>query len=243
LHKVAGGDPRFGILLDGRFGFDALAAAAELPYWIGRPIEVPKSRPLEFECSADVATELAEWPLNHVVKVLAFYHPDDEAELRERQERQLLRLFDACRKTRHELLVEIIAPPGSPVDAMTIARALDRLYDLGIRPDWWKLEPMDDPSSWQNIEAVIARRDPFCRGVVLLGLSQPTETLIAAFGATATAPVVKGFAVGRTIFHDAARAWLRGDIDDAGAVEALAARLSTLVDAWRAARATVGQAA
>ena len=243
LHEVAKGDAKFGILLDGRFGFDALAAAADLPYWIGRPIEVPKSRPLEFECSADVATELAEWPLNHVVKVLAFYHPDDEADLRERQERQLLRLFDACRKTRHELLVEIIAPPGMPVDAMTIARALDRLYDLGIKPDWWKLEPMDDPSSWQNIEAVIARRDPFCRGVVLLGLSQPTETLIAAFGATAAVPVVKGFAVGRTIFHDAARAWLSGEIDDAAAVEALAARLSTLVDAWRGARAAVGEAA
>ena len=243
LHTVAKGDPRFGILLDGRFGFDALAAAADLPYWIGRPIEVPKSRPLEFECSADVATELAEWPLNHVVKVLAFYHPDDEADLRERQERQLLRLFDACRKTRHELLVEIIAPPGSAVDAMTIARALDRLYDLGIKPDWWKLEPMDDPSSWQNIEAVIARRDPFCRGVVLLGLSQPTETLIAAFEATAAVPVVKGFAVGRTIFHDAARAWLSGDIDDGAAVEALAAKLTTLVDAWRRAREAVGQAA
>jgi 5-dehydro-2-deoxygluconokinase len=243
LHEVAKGDPRFGILLDGRFGFDALAAAADLPYWIGRPIEVPKSRPLEFECSADVATELAEWPLNHVVKVLAFYHPDDEAELRERQERQLLRLFDACRKTRHELLVEIIAPPGSAVDAMTIARALDRFYDLGIRPDWWKLEPMDDPSSWQNIEAVIARRDPFCRGVVLLGLSQPTETLIAAFEATAAVPVVKGFAVGRTIFHDAARAWLSGDIDDSAVVEALAAKLTTLVEAWRRVRAAVGQAA
>ena len=54
LDQVAVGDPRFGILLDGRFGFDALAAAADRPYWIGRPIEVPKSRPLEFEGAADV---------------------------------------------------------------------------------------------------------------------------------------------------------------------------------------------
>lgn len=243
LDEVAGGDARFGILLDGRFGFDALAAAADHPYWIGRPIEVPKSRPLEFECSADVATEIAEWPLNHVVKVLAFYHPDDEADLRERQERQLVRLFDACRKTRHELLVEIIAPPGMATDASTIARALDRLYDLGVKPDWWKLEPMDDPAAWRNIETVIARRDGLCRGVVLLGLSQPTETLLAAFEATARIPIVKGFAVGRTIFHDAARAWLAGEIDDAAAVRDLAARFSFLVEAWRRARAVVGQAA
>jgi hypothetical protein len=52
LHEVAEGDPRFGILLDGRFGFDALAAAAEHPYWVGRCIEVPRSRPVAFECWA-----------------------------------------------------------------------------------------------------------------------------------------------------------------------------------------------
>jgi len=243
LHQVAGGDPRFGILLDGRFGFDALAAAADHPYWIGRCIEEPRSRPVEFECSADVATELATWPLNHVVKVLVFYHPDDEPALRERQERQVRRLFDACRKTRHELLLEIIAPPESVVDATTIARAVERFYDLGVMPDWWKLEPMDDPAAWRNIEATIAARDPFCRGVVLLGLSQPTETLLAAFEATARVPVVKGFAVGRTIFHEPARAWLAGEIDDATAVNRLAGTLSYLVEAWRRARAGVGQAA
>ena len=242
LDQVAGGDPQFGILLDGRFGFDALAAAADHPYWIGRPIEVPKSRPLDFEGSADVAAEIADWPLNQVVKVLCLYHPDDEAELRARQERQLARLFDACRKTRHELLIEIIVPAGSPSDATTVARALERLYDLGIKPDWWKLEPMDDPAHWRNVAAVVEARDPFCRGVVLLGLSQPTETLLAAFAAVADVPVVKGFAVGRTIFNDPARGWLAGEIGDAAAVRMLAQNLSVLVEGWRRARAE-GQAA
>src|SRR5690606_3364995 len=109
LHQVAQGDRRFGILLDGRYGFDALAKAADYPYWTGRCIEAPRSRPVAFEGSADVATELAAWPLNQVVKVLVFYHPDDPSDLRERQERQVLRLFDACRKTRHEFLLEVIA--------------------------------------------------------------------------------------------------------------------------------------
>jgi len=243
LHQAAGNDPRFGILLDGRFGFDALAAAADHPYWIGRCIEVPRSRPVAFEASDDVATELTQWPLNQVVKVLVLYHPDDEPDLRERQERQVRRLFDACRKTRHELLLEIIAPPDSAVDANTIARAVERFYELGVKPDWWKLEPMDDLAAWRNIEAVIAAQDPLCRGVLLLGLSQPTETLLAAFEATARVPVVKGFAVGRTIFHEPARAWLAGEIDDAGAVDLLAEKLVYLVDAWRRARAGVGQAA
>jgi 5-dehydro-2-deoxygluconokinase len=243
VHEVAKGDPRFGILLDGRYGFDALAAATELPYWIGRPIEVPRSRPLAFEASADVGAELAEWPLNQVVKVLVLYHPDDPAELRERQERQLVRLADAARKTRHELLVEVIPPADLPVDARTVARAIERFYDLGVRPDWWKLEPLDDPAAWQAIAAVIEKRDPWCRGVVLLGLSKPTETLLGAFETTAAAPIVKGFAVGRTIFHDAARAWLAGEIDDAAAVKALSERLAHLAAAWRRARKSVGRAA
>jgi 5-dehydro-2-deoxygluconokinase len=178
-----------------------------------------------------------------VVKVLCVYLPDDEPDLRERQERQLIRLFDACRKTRHELMVEIIAPVGMPIDAATIARALRRLYDLGVKPDWWKLEPMDDPAAWRKVAQVIGGRDPYCRGVVLLGLSQPTETLIAAFEATSAVPVVRGFAVGRTIFNDAARAWLTGEVDDATAVDMLSRNLSTLVESWRRSRAAVGRAA
>src|SRR3546814_1756387 len=75
------------LLLDGRHGMRALEAAADHPYWIGRPIEMPGSRPLDFESSPDVATELATWPRNHVVKCLAFYPPDDPDDLRERQER------------------------------------------------------------------------------------------------------------------------------------------------------------
>ncbi len=243
VDALAKGDARFGILLDATYGFDALAAAADTPYWIGRPIELPNSRLLTFESSADVATELASWPLNHVVKALVYYHPDDAPEQKARQERQLLRLYDAARKTRHELLIELLPPRDMNADNNAIARGIQRIYDLGIRPDWWKLAPAGDAATWQNIEAVIAKQDPLCRGVLLLGLSQPVETLLAAFNVTATIPIVKGFAVGRTIFHDTARAWLSGAIDDAAAVASLTEKLSHLVTGWRSARKAVDRAA
>jgi 5-dehydro-2-deoxygluconokinase len=165
------------------------------------------------------------------------YHPGDNAELKARQERQLVRLFDACRKTRHELLLEIIAAPHGPVDATTIAHAMSRLYDLGIRPDWWKLEPNPDPAAWRAIAGTIQGRDPPCRGVVLLGQSAQTETLVAAFKAAAPFRIVKGFAVGRTIFAEPARAWLTGAIDDEAAVGMLASNFAALVEAWRAGKA------
>ncbi|KRG70432.1 bifunctional 5-dehydro-2-deoxygluconokinase/5-dehydro-2-deoxyphosphogluconate aldolase [Pseudoxanthomonas dokdonensis] len=240
VDRLAKGDPRFGVLLDGRFGMRGLEAAADHDYWIGRPIELPGSCPLQFEADQDVATELMTWPANHVVKCLVFYHPDDPEDLRERQERQLLRLQDAARKTRHELLVEIIASRNGGIDDDTIPRAIQRLYDLGIHPDWWKLEPSDSLRAWANIETTILANDPHCRGVVLLGLSAPEEQLIASFQAAAQTSIVKGFAVGRTIFADAAEQWLAGRIDDEAAIDCLAGRLRVLVDAWHQAKSVAG---
>jgi 5-dehydro-2-deoxygluconokinase len=237
VDAVAQGDARFGVLLDGRYGFEALTRAADHPYWVGRPIELPKSRPLEFESSADVGTELATWPLNHIVKCLVLYHPDDEPDLRDRQDRQLKRLFDACRKTRHELLLEVILPGGMPVDVHTAARAISRIYQIGVRPDWWKLEPSSSAATWKNIERAIAQGDPYCRGVVLLGLSAPQSELAASFAVAAPFKIVKGFAVGRTIFGEIAREWFRGVTGDEAAVKRMAANLSALVSAWRQVRA------
>lgn len=241
VHRVAQGDPRFGLLIDGRFGMRGLEASADYPYWIGRPIEVPGSRPLQFEGEADVATELAQWPTTQVVKCLVHYHPDDDPDLRERQEAQLLRLHHAVRRTRHELLIEIIAPAEKGIDARTVSRAMQRFYDLGLRPDWWKLEPARDAGAWANVNRVIEANDPHCRGVVLLGLSAPEQELVASFAAVAHNPVIKGFAVGRTIFADVAERWMCGEIDDDVAVTELSARFSTLVSAWREARAAAQQ--
>jgi 5-dehydro-2-deoxygluconokinase len=233
VDAAAQGDARFGVLLDGRYGFEALTRAADHPYWVGRPIELPRSRPLEFESSADVATELSTWPLNQVVKCLVLYHPDDEANLRERQNRQLKRLFDACRKTRHEMLLEIILPAPLPVDAHTVARAISSIYEIGVRPDWWKLEPSASQTVWKNIESAIARGDPYCRGVVLQGLAATQAELVDSFAAAAPFKIVKGFAVGSTIFDEVARAWFYGETGDDAAVKGMAERLATLVSAWR----------
>jgi 5-dehydro-2-deoxygluconokinase len=239
LDAAAGEDAHFGVLLDGTYGSEALSAVADLPYWVGRPIEKPKSRPLEFEGGADVAAEIRTWPLSQVVKCLVIYHPEDATDLRERQDRELVRLFDACRKTRHELLLEIIHPRESLVDSTTTARAVAQIYALGVRPDWWKLPPTVNPAVWRGIQDTIAREDPLCRGVVLLGLSASVEELIDAFAAVAPFSIVKGFAIGRTVFHDVARDWFAGSVSDQEACEAMAAKFSRLAQAWREARPAV----
>jgi 5-dehydro-2-deoxygluconokinase len=52
--------------------------------------------------------------------------------------------------------------------------------------------------------------------------------------------LIKGFAVGRSIFHDVAADCLSGRIGDDEAIEAMASRFSALVEGWRAARAAFG---
>ncbi|TIV93506.1 MAG: DUF2090 domain-containing protein, partial [Mesorhizobium sp.] len=204
--------------------------------WLGRPVELPGSRPLRFEFSQDIGSQLTEWPVDHCIKCLCFYHPDDPETLKVEQQQKLRALFEAARKVGRELLVEIIAGKHGKLDDTTIPRALEELYALGIKPDWWKLEPQASAGAWAKIEQVIVRNDPWCRGVVLLGLEAPQDELVAAFAATANAPIVKGFAVGRTIFINAAEQWLAGRMSDDEAIADMASRFEQLTEAWLAAR-------
>ena len=234
--RVAQGRPGFGMLLDGTYGREALFRADAAGFWLARPVEQPGSRPLEFEHFPDVGSHLAEWPVTHTVKCLCFYHPEDADALKAVQERALLRLADACRTVGRELLVEIIAGKHGRLNDDTVALVLERLYAIGIKPDWWKLEAQS-AAAWGKIAGVIDRHDKFCRGVVMLGLEAPAADLAAAFKLAAAAPVVKGFAVGRTIFAQPAADWLGGRIGDAAAIQAMADNFAGLVAAWEGTRA------
>ncbi|MGB1209677.1 MAG: 2-deoxy-5-keto-D-gluconate 6-phosphate aldolase domain-containing protein, partial [Paracoccaceae bacterium] len=103
--------------------------------------------------------------------------------------------------------------------------------------DWWKLEPFKTEAAWQNAVNAIERNDPRTRGIVVLGLDAPEAELAASFALAAKQPLVKGFAVGRTIFGDAARAWLKGDMADDAAVSQMAERYTALCNIWDNARA------
>jgi len=234
--EVAAGRPGFGMLLDDRYGRAAIYEFDRRRLgWLARPVEMPGSRPLAFEGGFDIGSQLVEWPVDHCVKCLCFYHPDDPEDLKAAQQERLRALFEAARRVGRELLVEIVAGRHGPLGDDTVARVLEELYALGIRPDWWKLEPQPSAAAWRAISDVIGREDPWCRGVVLLGLDAPLEELEAAFATAAQVPVVRGFAVGRTIFMKTAEAWFAGEIGDEEAVAAMAARFGRLAAAWEAA--------
>lgn len=236
--SVAGGERGYGILCDGRLGKEALYAAAGTGLWIGRPAEWPGSRPLMLEPELGLdCGGLSEWAAEHVVKVLCFYHPDDTAEVKEKQEETVKRLFEASRRNRLEFLLEVIPSKVGSIDDETTAKIIDRFYEIGVYPDWWKLEPMKTNDAWANACAAVERHDTHTRGIVVLGLDAPQAELEESFALAAGFDLIKGFAVGRTIFGDAARKWLSGQISDEAAVDDMVARYKSLCAVWDRARA------
>jgi 5-dehydro-2-deoxygluconokinase len=237
IGQVSKGATGFGTLLDDTYGREAMYDAAKLGLWVARPLEQPGSRPLRFEFTQDVGARLVDWPVNHTIKCLAFYHPDDPVELKTEQAQKFRTLYEAARKVGRELLVEVIAGKNGPLKDDTVSRVLEELYALGIKPDWWKLEPQLTSAAWSNIEKSIQDNDPYCRGIVLLGLDAPEAELAQAFELTKGHSAIKGFAVGRTIFSSVAEDWLGNKINDSEATLQMAARFGKLVDVWNTSHA------
>lgn len=234
--KQRGIEADVGLLADQRFGQDSLNAATGRGWWVARPVEVQGSRPLMFEHGRSIGSNLQNWPQEHIIKCLVQFHPDDEPLLRLEQEAQLMGLYQAAQASGHELLLEIIPPKDHPSSYPDVLyRALKRLYNLGIFPAWWKIEAQT-AEVWQQLDELIRERDPYCRGVVLLGLNAPVEALANGFKQARHSSSCRGFAVGRTIFQEPSRAWMAGEIDDATLISRVQGTFVLLIESWREAR-------
>ncbi len=151
-------------------------------------------------------------------------------------ERNLLRLAAACRAQQRELLLEIAAGGHGELEESTTARVLSRLYELGIRPDWWGLEPQPGASAWERCAAVIAANDEYCRGVLVCGLDEPRERIARSLALAAAVPLVRGLVAGGSILTGGAQAWLAGEKSDETATVEIAARFAALVEVWSTVR-------
>ena len=222
-----------GILADDVYGQDVLNDLTGQQNWVARPVEKPSSRPLEFDYNFDdIGSHLKTWPLEHIVKCLVFYHPDDDANMRYAQERKIESLYNACCVSGHQLLLEIIPPADSQQDEMTIYRAIKRFYNIGIYADWWKVAPQTDVG-WQAISQIIEERAPQCNGIVMLGLDKPIGELKQGFKIAKQYPIVKGFAVGRTIFGGPSREWFANNIDDQTLIDQVIDNYKQLISCWQ----------
>jgi 5-dehydro-2-deoxygluconokinase len=119
---------------------------------------------------------------------------------------------------------------------------LAQIYEAGVRPDWWKLPPPESEPEWLGIAQAIRRHDPHCRGVLVLGMEASEDDLDRSFRLAAQHAVCRGFAVGRSIFADAAAQWFAGRIDDDQVIADVALRYGRLIARWDEARSSASEA-
>ncbi|MEC7941780.1 MAG: 5-dehydro-2-deoxygluconokinase [Pseudomonadota bacterium] len=219
-----------GLLCDSTYGQASLNKSTGTGLWIARPIELPASRPLRLE-HGNIGSQLVTWPIEHIVKCLVFYHPKDDSTLKAQQEEMLLEVYHACCQSGHELLIELILPPTMPQDDEFITQGIEHIYSHGIKPDWWKL-PGLKKDSWLVVEELIKTNDEHCNGVVVLGLDKPLTELSKSFEEAKCCSIVKGFAVGRTIFGRPSQAWLSKEIDDQTFKSRVKDNYINLISAW-----------
>ncbi len=233
-------EKNIGVLIDDTYGEDALNSIAEKSWWIGRPVELPSSRPLMFEGHQSIGSKIQSWPLTHIVKCLFFYHPGDSEELKNKQEQKIKELYFACLQSGHQLLLEVIPPSEFENDESTIPKILQKFYDLEIKPDWWKLPSMKE-NSWKQVSTIINTSDSHCQGVLLLGLSAPIDIVKESFDVAAKYTICKGFTVGRTIFYDPAELWMQNKITDEELVDSVSMNYIDLIKAWKKNREEIQQ--
>jgi 5-dehydro-2-deoxygluconokinase len=231
--KVADGDRSAGVLIDDIYGDRALEELTGSGAWISRAVEVAKSRPVEFVGGPNPAATIRTWPEEHVVKCNLYMHPNDDAQTRELQEQRVLQLYDACIKNDRRLLLEVQPTRGISYDENSMVELLERFYEIGVRPDWWKLPPNRDAEVWQRIGDVVREHDPYCAGVLVLGQAAEEERLVESFAAAATEPLCNGFAIGRSIYGEGARLWLGGEIDDAELMSSVAEGYERMSALWQ----------
>ncbi len=245
---AAQGDGAAGVLIDDVYGDKALEEITGSGVWISRAIEVARSRPVRFVGGPNPAATLRTWPEEHVVKCNLYMHPGDDPQTREIQERRVIQLHDACARNDRRLLLEVQAPRGTSYDENSMVELLGRFYEIGVRPDWWKLPPNREAAVWEKIGNVVREHDPYCAGILVLGQALEAEELVEYFAATASEPLCNGFAIGRSIYDGQARRWLAGEMDDAELVASVADRYERMVSLWqkrterRAGEDTTGEA-
>jgi len=169
---------------------------------------------------------------------LVIYHPDDAVELRERKSASSCACpMRAVRHATNGCLKSSCRERCRPISIRLPARS--SAYTR------WTCAPTGGNLPKQQCRALARHSSydyspgPAVPRRVAVGTGGVRADLIACFAAAAPFEVVKGFAIGRSVFHDVARAWFADSMSDSAAIEAMAHRFSTLVNAWRKARAVV----
>ena len=226
-----------GVLVDEQFGGSIPEEARERGLDLSMPVEKSGLEEFDFEYGEDFGKHIEKYDPDFA-KVLVRYNPDGDAAMNERQMGRLKRLADWLHEHDRKFLFELLVPAtdeqlasvGGDSDRYDaelrpelMRRAIENSQKAGIEVDVWKIEGVDEQSDAAML-ADQARSGPGREGVtcVLLGRGASTEKVEHWLREAAPVDGFVGFAIGRSIWWDALKDFLGGDLDREAAATQIA---------------------
>ena len=234
-----GADPSVtGVLVDEQFGApkNTPGEAKQRGLLLAMPVEKSGQNEFDFEYGDDFGAHIEKFDPDFA-KVLVRYNPDGDAGMNERQTERLKRLADWLHENDRKFLFELLVPAEESqleqVDGDSdrydaelrpelMRRTIVEFQDAGVEADIWKIEGIDTQEDCQKI-AETCRRDGR-DGVVCVVLGRGADDAKVDHWLRQGAPVegYAGFAIGRTIWWDALKGFLDGDLERDEAAEKIA---------------------
>jgi myo-inositol catabolism protein IolC len=243
-----GTDPAVtGVLVDEQFGGDIPSDAKAGGLKLAMPVEKSGQNEFDFQYGDEFGDHIESFDPDFS-KVLVRYNPDGDAEMNQRQTERLKRLADWLHEHDRKFLFELLVPAedsqleqvGGDTDRFDaelrpelMRRTIVEFQDNGVEADIWKIEGIDTQEDCERI-ADTARRDGR-DGVVCVVLGRGADDEKVEHWLRQGAPVeaYAGFAIGRTIWWDALKGFLDGDIERADAAEQIARKYLHFVDIYK----------
>jgi myo-inositol catabolism protein IolC len=248
---IAGGAPKdaAGILVDEQFGADVVREAEKEGFVFAMPVEKSGQNEFDFEYGDDFGKHIEDFNPTFS-KVLVRYNPEGDAEMNERQTARLKRLSDWLHDNGRRFLFELLVP-AEPAQLESVGGDEDRydkevrpglmvatikaLQDAGIEPDIWKIEGIDAREDCERISQQVrsgGRDDVVC---VVLGRGANDAAVEHWLKTGAGVPGYVGFAIGRTIWWDALKGFLAGEVEREEAADRISKKYRHFINVYESA--------
>ena len=225
-----------GVLVDEQFGGDIPAEAKAAGLVLSMPVEKSGQEEFDFQYGDQFGEHIEKFD-PAFSKVLVRYNPDGDADGNRDQLGKLKQLADWLHENDRKFLFELLVP-ATDAQLESVGGDGDR-FDTELRPDLmirtiaafqeadvevdiWKIEGVDDRGECERIvaQARAGGRD----GVVcvVLGRGASTDKVDEWLRAGATVDGYVGFAIGRSIWWDALKAFLDDSLERERAAEQIA---------------------
>ena len=238
-----------GCLVDEQFGEPKgiPEKAKDAGLLLAMPVEKSGQDEFDFEYGDDFGAHIEKFDPDFS-KVLVRYNPEGDEGMNQRQSERLKRLADWLHERDRKFLFELLVPAeehqlaqvGGDADRYDaelrpelMRRTITEFQDNGVEVDIWKIEGIDTQEDCERI-AQTARRDGR-DGVICVVLGRGANDDKVDHWLRQGAPVegYAGFAIGRTIWWDALKGFLDGDLERDEAANQIAEKYLRFVQVYR----------